>query len=147
MPYKQFLGYNKGIEGNPVLVESEARIIRLIYRLFLLGDLPTVIARKLSNAGIPTPTGLPAWQHQTIESILRNEKYYGAALLQKTFCDDFRTHQQKPNQGELPKYYVENAHEPIVTKEIFDEVQRRLVRPDQRNRANTLFANLLYCKD
>lgn len=147
LPYKQFLGYNKGIEGNPVLVESEARIIRLIYRLFLLGDLPTVIARKLSNAGIPTPTGLPVWQHQTIESILRNEKYYGAALLQKTFCDDFRTHQQKPNQGELPKYYVENAHEPIVTKEIFDEVQRRLVRPDQRNRSNTLFANLLYCKD
>ena len=88
MPYKQFLGYNKGIEGNPVLVESEARIIRLIYRLFLLGDLPTVIARKLSNAGIPTPAGLPVWQHQTIESILRNEKYYGAALLQMPFSDE-----------------------------------------------------------
>lgn len=147
MPYKQFLGYNKSTDGNPVLVESEARIIRLIYRLFLLGDPPTVIARKLSNAGIPTPAGLQVWQHQTIESILRNEKYHGAALLQKTFCVDFRTHQQKPNRGELPKYYVENAHEPIVTKEIFDEVQRRLVRPEQRNHSNTLFANLLYCKD
>lgn len=147
LPYKHFLGYNKGNDGNPVLVESEAKIIRLIYRLFLLGDLPTVIARKLSNAAIPTPAGLPVWQHQTVESILRNEKYYGAALLQKTFCVDFRTHQQKSNQGELPKYYVENGHEPIVTKEIFDEVQRRLARPDQRNRSNTLFANLLYCKD
>ena len=83
LPYKQFLGYNKGTDGNPVLVESEARIVRLIYRLFLLGDLPTVIARKLSNASIPTPAGLPVWQHQTIESILRNEKYHGAALLQK----------------------------------------------------------------
>ena len=147
MPYKHFLGYNKGPDGKPVLVEREARIILLIYRLFLLGDLPTVIARKLSNAGIPSPAGYPVWTHQTIESILRNEKYYGAALLQKTFCVDFRTHQKKPNQGELPKYYVENGHEPIVTKEIFDEVQHRLIRPQQRNRSDTLFANLLYCKD
>jgi len=147
LPYKQFLGYKKGADGTPELVEDEARIIRLIFRLFLLGDLPTVIARKLSNAGIPTPSGLSIWTHRTIESILRNEKYYGAALLQKTFCADFRTHQQKINQGELPKYYVENGHEPIVTKEIFDEVQCRLVRPQQRNRSNTLFANLLYCKD
>lgn len=147
MPYKQFLGYNKGPDGRPVLVESEARIIRLIYRLFLLGDLPTVIARKLSHAGIPTPAGHPVWTHRTIENILQNEKYYGAALLQKTFCIDFRTHQLKLNQGELPKYYVENGHEPIVTKEIFDEVQQRLVRPQQRNHSNTLFANLLYCKD
>ena len=147
LPYKQFLGYNKGTDGNPVLVESEARIVRLIYRLFLLGDLPTVIARKLSNASIPTPAGLPVWQHQTIESILRNEKIPWCLTIAKTFCVDFRTHQQKPNQGELPKYYVENAHEPIVTKEIFDEVQRRLVRPEQRNHSNTLFANLLYCKD
>ena len=147
MPYKHFLGYNKGPDGKPVLVESEAKVIRLIYRLFLLGDLPTIIARKLSNASIPTPADHPVWTHRTIESILRNEKYYGAALLQKTFCVDFRTHQQKINQGELPKYYVENGHVPIVTKEVFDEVQRRLVRPPQRNHSNTLFANLLYCKD
>ena len=147
LPYKQFLGYKKGTDGTPELVEEEAKIIRLIYRLFLFGDLPTVIARKLSNAGIPTPAGHSVWTHQTIESILQNEKYYGAALLQKTFSGDFRTHQKITNQGELPKYYIENDHEPIVSKEIFDEVQRRLVRPTQRNRSNTLFANLLYCKD
>ena len=103
-------------------------------------------SKILQSQNIPTRKGSP-WSASTIKGILTNEKYYGAALLQKTFCDDFRTHQQKPNQGELPKYYVENAHEPIVTKEIFDEVQRRLVRPEQRNHSNTLFANLLYCKD
>lgn len=147
LPYKQFLGYEKGPDGEPVLIENEARIVRLIYRLFLLGDLPTVIARKLSYSGILSPAGHSVWTHQTIESILQNEKYYGAALLQKSFCADFRTHQQIRNQGELPKYYVEHDHEPIVTKEIFEEVQRRLVRPEQRNRSNTLFANMLHCKD
>lgn len=147
LPYKHFLGYNKGPNGKPTLVESEARIIRMIYRLFLCGNPPTVIAQKLSAAGIPSPAGLPVWQHHTIESILRNEKYYGAALMQKSFCVDFRTHQQKPNQGELPKYYVENSHEPIITKELHDEVQRRLVKPEHFNCSTTTFPNMLFCSD
>ncbi len=147
LPYKHFLGYNKGPDGKPMLVEDEARIIRMIYRLFLCGNPPTVIAQKLSAAGIPSPAGLPVWLHHTIESILRNEKYYGAALMQKSFCVDFRTHQQKQNQGELPKYYVENSHEPIITKELHDEVQRRLVKPEHFNFSTTTFPNMLFCSD
>ena len=55
LPYKQFLGYKKGEDGTPELVEEEAKIIRIIYQLFLNGYATTAIAKKLSEAGIPTP--------------------------------------------------------------------------------------------
>ena len=118
MPYKQFLGYKKGANGEPELVEDEAKIIRIIYRLCLEGYTPSTIAKQLTEAKIPTPSGMEVWQRHTVESILRNEKYYGAALLQKKFCVDYRTKTMRKNQGELPMYYVENGHEAIVTKEI-----------------------------
>lgn len=122
MPYKQFLGYKKGANGEPELVEDEAKIIRIIYRLCLEGYTPSSIAKQLADAKIPTPSGMDVWQRHTVESILQNEKYYGAALLQKKFCVDYRTKTMRKNQGELPMYYVENGHEGIVTKEIFDAV-------------------------
>ncbi len=63
-----------------------------------------------------------------MESILRNEKYKGDALLQKTFCVDFLTKKMKRNEGELPQYYVEQSHPAIVSSEVFDEVQQVLKR-------------------
>ena len=148
LPYKQFLGYKKGEDGTPELVEEEAKIIRIIYQLFLNGYATTSIAKKLSKAGIPTPAGHDVWQRATIESILQNEKYYGAALLQKNYSADFRTKRMVPNQGELPMYYIENDHEPIVTKEIFDEIQRRLQGRLRHGHGSThIFSHKLYCSD
>lgn len=148
LPYKQFLGYKKGEDGTPEMVEDEAKIVRIIYRLFLNGYSSTAIAKKLTDAGIPTPARLDVWQRATIESILQNEKYHGAALLQKQFCVDFRTKKMVPNRGELPMYYVEKGHEPIVTKEIFDEVQRRFQRRPWRGHSTThIFSHKLYCGD
>ena len=63
-----------------------------------------------------------------MESILKNEKYKGDALLQKTFCVDFLTKKMKRNEGELPQYYVEQSHPAIVSSEVFDEVQQELKR-------------------
>ncbi len=80
MAYKHFLGYKKGTNGEPELVEEEAKIIRIIYRLCLEGYSVNSIAVQLTEAGIPTPAGKENWLRQTVESILRNEKYYGAAL-------------------------------------------------------------------
>lgn len=147
LPYKQFLGYKKGDNGTPELMENEAKIIRIIYRLFLDGYSTTTIAKKLTNAGIPSPAGHEIWQRRTIESILQNEKYYGAALLQKTHTIDFRTKKRLPNNGELPKYYIENDHEPIITKEIYDEVQRRLQQHYQKHSTALLFSYKLICAD
>ena len=147
LPYKQFLGYKKGTDGLPELVEAEATTIRLIYRLSLNGYSPSAIATKLSEAGILSPAGHETWTRSTIKSILRNEKYYGAALLQKTHTIDFRTKKRIINNGELPKYYIENDHKPIVTKEIFDEVQVRFKHPPHKHSSSLLFANKLFCAD
>ena len=123
LPYGQFLGYEKGEDNTPVIVEKEAKIIRKIYKLFLEGKTPSVIARWLTDEGYPTPSGKKVWQASTVTSILKNEKYKGDAILQKSYTVDFLTKKKKVNEGELPQYYVENSHPAIITPEVFDLVQ------------------------
>ncbi len=128
LPYKQFLGYEKGEDGLPKIVEEEAKVVRLIYRFFLEGKTPTGIVKILTSKGIPSPGGKSKWHASTVRSILTNEKYKGDAILQKTFCTDFLTKKMKVNEGEVPQYYVENSHPPIVSKEVFDLVQHEFKR-------------------
>ena len=109
MPYKHFLGYEKGENGQPVVNEKEAVIVRLIFRLFLEGKTPAGICRHLDANSIPTPSGKQKWSQTTINSILRNEKYKGDALLQKRFTVDFLTKRMKTNTGEVPQFYVEGT--------------------------------------
>ncbi len=133
LPYKQFLGYERGPDGLPQIVESEAGTIRLIYKLFLEGKTPSTIARHLERQQILSPGGKVKWQHGTIVSILTNEKYKGDAILQKTFCTDFLTKKFKRNEGELPQYYVSGSHKPIISPEVFDEVQLEMKRRREAN--------------
>lgn len=126
LPYKQFLGYEKGEDGLPKIVEKEATVIRLIYKLFLEGKTPTGIAKHLTTNKIPTPAGKEVWQESTIRSILKNEKYKGDAMLQKSFTVDFLTKKKKINEGEIPQYYVENSHPSIINPEVFDLVQHEI---------------------
>jgi len=123
LPYKQFLGYEKGEDGFPKIVEKEARIVRLIYRLFLEGKTVSAISTYLTNEKIPTPAGKEKWTTSTVKSILTNEKYKGDALLQKCYTIDFLTKKKKKNNGEIPQYYVKNSHEAIISPEIYDLVQ------------------------
>lgn len=91
--------------------------------MFLEGKTPTGIAKHLTTNKIPTPAGKEVWQESTIRSILKNEKYKGDAMLQKSFTVDFLTKKKKINEGEIPQYYVENSHPAIITPEVFDLVQ------------------------
>ena len=131
LPYKQFLGYEKGDDGKPRIVPEQADIVRLIYRLFIEGQTSAAIAKHFTRTGIPTPAGKANWQASTVRSILTNEKYKGDAILQKTFCVDFLTKKMKPNEGEVPQYYVENSHPAIIAPAVFDEVQLELDRRRQ----------------
>lgn len=126
LPYKQFLGYEKGEDGLPKIVESEAVTVRIIYRLFLEGKTPSWIAKYLAESSILTPARKAVWQSTTVLSILQNEKNKGDAILQKTFCVDFLTKKMKVNEGEVPQYYVENSHPSIVTLKTFGMVQYEL---------------------
>ena len=108
LPYKQFLGYEKGPDDLPQIVEEQAEIVRRIYSMFMFGKTTSAIAKQLTREGIPTPAGKKTWQASTIESILTNEKYKGSALLQKSFTVDFLTKTMKRNEGEVPQYYIEH---------------------------------------
>lgn len=145
LPYAQFLGYQRGKDEKPEIIEDEARIVRLIYRLYLEGDSFSGIARRLIDCGIPTPGGKKVWQPCVVRSILTNEKYYGAALLQKRFVEDFLTKKTRKNIGELPQFFVEDDHAPIVSEAVFMEAQRRMDRESYINPCLHTFSNKLIC--
>jgi len=128
MPYAHFLGYEKGEDGLPKIVEKEAETVRLIYRMFLEGKTPSAIAKYLADQGIPSPCSKKTWQVATVISILTNEKYKGDALLQKRFTVDFLTKTTKVNEGEVPQYYVQNSHPAIIEPDEFDAVQNEMER-------------------
>ncbi len=123
VPFTRFLGYDRGPDGNLVVNEEQATIVRRIYQLFLSGKTPTGIATLLTREGVKTPAGKEKWSTSTVRSILTNEKYKGDALLQKSFTTDFLTKKTKINEGEIPQYYVENNHEAIIDPEVFEMVQ------------------------
>lgn len=150
MPYKQFLGYDKGEDGTPVINEEEAIIVKLIYQLFLEGKTPAGICRYLDKQGILTPSGKKKWSQTTVNSILSNEKYKGDALLQKRFTVDFLMKTMKVNEGEVPQYYVENSHEAIIDPTDWDLVQAEIARRKTLGRAysgNSVFSSRLVCGD
>lgn len=127
LPYNNFLGYKKGPYGEPLIDEDEALTIRLIYLLFLEGFTMRRMGFYLSALEIPTAMG-GRWNPSVINSILTNEKYKGDAILQKSITVDFLTQKRKLNNGEAPKYYLEDVHPAIVSKEVWDLVQEELQR-------------------
>ena len=150
IPYGQFLGYRKGVDGLPEIVPEEAEIVRTIYRMCIEGKSTNAIAKHLTRQGIPTPAGKDIWQRATVESILRNEKYKGSALLQKKFTVDFLQKKMKVNEGEVPQYYVEHSHDAIIAPDEWEKVQLELARRKnnaRRTYCNGPFAAKLVCGD
>ncbi|HJC34623.1 MAG TPA: recombinase family protein [Candidatus Mediterraneibacter faecipullorum] len=107
LPYSHFLGYKKGADGRPEIVEEEAAVIRKIYDLFLSGKTINEIAAILTSMGVLTPAGKKKWSVSTVRRILSNEKYKGEALLQKTFTVDYLTKEVRKNNGEVPSVRVQ----------------------------------------
>ena len=128
LPYKAFLGYDKGPDGLPKINIEEAKIIRRIYADFLAGATFRGLARTLTKEDIPTPRGKSRWSPETIRSILTNEKYQGDAILQKTYVSNFLTHEVRKNHGERKQYYLKNSHPAIISRTTFKRVQSELLR-------------------
>ena len=122
--FSSFLGYRKGDKpGTYEIVPAEAEIVRRIYRQYLEGFSPKMIADGLMEDGVCTPSGGEHWYPSTVASILENEKYAGDLLMQKWYVEDYLTHKCVKNSGEKPQYFVEDDHDPIVPKAVFYQVQ------------------------
>ena len=150
MPYKQFLGYEKGPDGIPVIVPEQAEIVRRIYRLYMAGKTTGHIAKTLTAEGIPTPSGKQRWQASTIESILTNEKYKGCALLQRRYTVDFLTKKMEVNTGQVPQYFIEDSHEAIIQPDEWEAVQAEFRRRKSIGRnysGHSVLATKIVCGD
>ena len=151
----RFLGYTKDENKHLVIVPEEAEIVKRIYREYLEGASMLKIARGLEADSILNGAGKEKWHTSNVKQILRNEKYIGDALLQKTYTVDFLTKKRVKNNGLVPQYYVENSHEAIIPREIFMQVQEELIRrrivhtsPNGKNRtfsSNHCFAQMIIC--
>lgn len=145
VPFSRFLGYDRGEDGGLVVNEEQARVVRRIYELFLRGETPCGIARRLTAEGFPTPSGGQGWSRHTVKSILTNEKYKGDALLQKVFTVDYLTKRKKLNEGEVPQYYVEGSHEGIISAEMYEQAQARFDEGRSGLPSDPLFEKRLVC--
>ncbi|EFL94027.1 recombinase family protein [Mobiluncus curtisii] len=137
VPFSRFLGYDRGEDGNLVINEEQAKLVRYIYTLYLDGGSLTGIAKQLQAEGHKTASGNPNWSARQVRSILTNEKYKGDALLQKSYIADFLTKKLVKNEGEVPQYYVTGNHEPIIAPAVWDFVQAELTAPATGRRSTS----------
>lgn len=122
---RSMLGYD--VEGGKMTINEEgAKIVRLIFRKFVNEGKGThVIARELREEGIE-PMRVKQWQNTVILRVIRNEKYCGDLVQKKTFTPDFLSHEKKYNRGQEEFVIIKDHHEPIISRELFDEANRIL---------------------
>lgn len=155
-PTTYFLGYDTDEDGNIVINEEQAEVVKRIFREFLNGKGTQIIARGLMRDGIQTARGKSKWTSDSVYKILKQEKYMGHCLAQKTVTLDFLTHKRVRNRDIQAQYFIKNTHEEIINEEIFNEVQQELKRrnnllhdPDKKYRmtysSRAPFSNRLVC--
>lgn len=131
-------GYKRGDEGRLAIDDPDAAVVRRIFKMRAEGKSLGAISDWLYDRKILSPTGKERWSRETIGKLLRNEKYTGDVLLQKTFVKDVLTGKQFRNHGELEQYLIQQHHPMIVNRELFEQVN-----PDYSCRDDK--TNLFYC--
>ena len=131
--FKKLLGYKKGEDGEPVIVPEEAEIVERIYTMYLSGMTVDVISRQLQSEHIVIPDKKFTFGKNMVMNILKNEKYCGDCILQKTVTIDCISKTRKKNEGEAPMYIVENSHPAIISREMFNRAQEELSKRKARS--------------
>lgn len=143
-PYGYRLIDGKNLE----IYEEEAAVIRQIFARYLAGENTEEIAAALSEMGLRTRDGKEQWNTFAVAYILKNEKYVGDALCQKTLATDSFPFVKKRNQGEKDQYYVEATHPAIISKEDFGRANRLLQRRSSgkgESKKQYLLTKTVYC--
>jgi len=126
--HNRFMGYTKDDDGHLIIEPTEAEVVKRIYLEYLQGASLKQIGESLESDAILTAAGKARWRPETIKKILKNEKYIGDALLQKTYTVDVLTKKRVKNNGIVPQYYVENSHEAIIPRDLYMQVQEEMLR-------------------
>lgn len=134
IPSGKFLGYEKDENGNLVINKEQSYIVKRIYEEFLKGYGYATIAEHLTRDGVRTERNNSKWSWSVTRKILKNEKYKGDTLCQKTYSADYLTKKRAKNKGELSQPYFENTHPAIIDRVKWDCVQLEFERQDKFKR-------------
>ena len=128
------------------IVPTEATLVRRIFHEYLDGYGINKIAQGLNEEGVPAIRG-EMWHKSTIANILCNYNYTGNLLLQKTFKESHLATMSYSNEGQLPKYHIEDSHEAIIDIDTFMAVQMEIERREKPIKTNQTypFSGLLKC--
>lgn len=157
--YKNFYGFY--VENGELKIDEEqAVVVRKIFNWYLEGMSLRQIKLRLENDGVKTASGGTVWYETVIQGMLCNEKYAGDCMLQKTFTEDFLTGKRVKNEGQRDRYFIVDSHEGIVSKEIFEKVQRTMesrkrvihnedgsIEIRKKYNAQNVLANVLVCNE
>ena len=120
------LGYELE-KGELIINEAESEIVKDIFSSYLSGINTREIATKLTRKKIPNKNGTNEWNFHSIRYILKNEKYIGDAVLQKTYTISVKS-QSLVNRGQYQKYYLKNSHAAIIDRDMYKKVQSSFER-------------------
>lgn len=126
--YSRWLGYKKGEDGTPEIVPEEAEVVRRIFDMYLSGKSTDEIANIMRSENITFPEKKLIFSKSAIIRMLKNEKYCGDCILQKTITLDPISKKRKANEGEAPMWLVENSHPAIISRDVFNRVQEETSR-------------------
>lgn len=128
----RFLGYKKDKAGKLVIVEEEAALVKRIYEEYISGKSAYRIAKDFNEEGVISHK-VDSWSGQRILRMMKNEKYKGDCLLQKSYISPV-TKKQTRNHGDEKRYYICNDHEPIVSRTIWEEANVRMAAEKQKRK-------------
>lgn len=155
MSTKRFLGYDYDEDGNLVINRQQAKVVVRLYEEFLSGKTVDYIARIFTAEKIKSWDGKCNWIPSTLDSMLRNEKYMGDTILQKSYTVDFLSKKRVMNDGTIQKFHIEEDHEAIILPDMWQAVQMEIERRDayvkahknnaygQRSEVNPFFGKIV----
>ena len=143
--YIPAFGYEM-VDGKLKVVEEHRKTVQFIFDSYLQGMGRGKIAEILNKENVSGQK----WSSSSIGYILSNEKYIGDSLVQKYYTPNVLPLIKKPNKGEKDKFYIENTHEAIISKEIFEEVRKKLKENlDKKSKVQTkeksVFNGKIFC--
>ena len=156
IPTTYFLGYDEDEDGNLIINEEEAKTVRRIFQEFISGKGSVQIAKGLTKDKVKTARDNTKWTSDAVLKILKNEKFCGHALCQKSVTLDPLSHKRVRNKNHKPQYFIRNNHPGIISEEDWNYVQKELDRrskmkhdPDgkyhQTYSGKAPFSNILFC--
>ena len=138
---RNMLGYDVH-DGKLYINEDGAQIVRLIFHKYVNERKGTsTIARELREEGYKTITGNVMWSNTVILRALRNEKYVGDLIQKKTYTPNYLTHAKKYNHGDEEFVIIENHHEPIISRELWDMAQAELKKNEPSEKIKSKYSN------